>query len=125
MDWHLWTFVGVPVRPINETYEKVGAYIEKAGRFICEHLHVNPRSYPSLLDMAEQNQGYGWEWMKERVVPFLRELSAHPIKETDEGLDLLDHRLYVLDLDVESGKLDNVLHSISDTVNQLQTLCCA
>lgn len=76
----------------------------KSDDFHC-FVAESKKQYPEVL--------YFWEWMDEKGFSLLKELDKR-LPESEEIVEYLNYRKVILEMDVESGELDNFLLSVTE-----------
>ncbi|MEK5038056.1 hypothetical protein [Sporosarcina sp. FSL K6-3457] len=76
----------------------------KSNDFHC-FVNESKKQYPEVL--------YFWEWMDEKGFRLLKELDKR-LPESEEIVEYLNYRRVILEMDVESGELDNFLLSVTE-----------
>lgn len=110
----------------SEAHIILDNYLNQVLLFMEDHLGVNVADFNNintLVDSQLFNKDpdvlYFWDWMDSKGIEMFRTILRSNLLQTDEFLDLLDHRLYVLELDMQSNIKDNIYHSIAESLNTI------
>lgn len=120
-----WGFFGSPRQQNSEAHEILKNYFEKIYLFIGTNIDSEIDKYFNIENLVNQHlntsdeNSYFWNWMDKHGLELINELLHANLNDEDEFLDLLDHRLYILDADIASGLNDNVFTSIADSLKYI------
>lgn len=121
-----WNFFGGYNYQESEAHEILDNFFDQILTFINEQLEVNVEDYTNINELVssqlsnrEESIVYFWNWLDNTGINLISNILQSKLSQSDEFLDLLDHRLYILEMDIESQIKDSVYHSIADSLKSI------
>ncbi len=111
----------------SEAHEILNNFFDQILDFFKNQLRVNVEDYSNINELVysqptDSEASYFWNWMKNTGMDLINKIVLHKLSQADEFLDLLDHRIYVLEVDIDSGLKDSVYHSFAESLKAISEL---
>ncbi|SFM39219.1 hypothetical protein [Pelosinus propionicus] len=126
----VWKFLGVKKSVENDAERVLQELIELFFVNIESFSGISYLKFNSVEDMIEaaimQNDkqyGYFWDWFNKHGLLKLRRIGSFKFKNTDEELDFLDYRLYVLEEDSKNQIMQSLIASLADVIGEVHKYC--
>jgi hypothetical protein len=109
----------------GETYQLLNNFYGKILSFFEKEMDIKVNDVKSIEELAEimigneSSYSYFWRWVHDNGLPLIKKISESDMVDNDEFLDFIEHRLFILNCDIESGIKDSVFHSIAMSLNEL------
>ncbi|MEH7885634.1 hypothetical protein V7654_15145 [Bacillus sp. JJ1609] len=118
---HPFVFFGGKHYQENEAHEILNNFFEQILEYFTNNLGVDVKNYSNINELVnsqpeDNNADYFWSWMKNSGLDLINKVLCNKLSQSEEFLDLLDHRVFVLEMDIDSGIKGNVYHSFAESL---------
>ena len=120
----LWSFFGVDKKVVTETDRKLINLLDRYFAVVRDVAGVNYKEYNNIdqfidaFASASQNNKFFGVWLKSFGKKTLKDIAELNFPSQSENLlDIIDYREFVLDQEIENGISDDLLTSITDSIS--------
>ncbi|OZQ62780.1 hypothetical protein CA600_21185 [Paenibacillus sp. VTT E-133280] len=128
MNKDLWDFIGVSRSSSGEANQILDIIISKMFGALGKFLNMPYQNYRNLDEMIndgiyKDNQyTYFWKWFKDYGQMALHKISSTHFISSDDTLDCLEDRLFIIESDIDNGLISSVFESIASTFTAIENL---
>lgn len=122
---NIWEFLGSKKNGCNESeqilYKILGRFFEGIEMFsgLSYKNFDNIESMITVAKSKHDSYSYFWDWFEEIGISRLKVIASEKFDVSDETLDLLEYRLFILNEDIDSNILHNIIESLADTIGEI------
>lgn len=128
MEKRLRDFLNISKSSIGEADRILEEILISIFNAIDELLGMRYQDYKSLNEMIDDGvekkdqYSYFWSWLKDHGIDSLDKIISLSLNDTDNTLDILEDRMFIIELDIKNGIISSFFESIASTFTVIDQL---
>lgn len=121
----IWDSVGFQKNDLIETTKIIGDILHCFSDSIKTFLEIDIDNFNNLNELVDYGRSlnnsysYFWDWFFNYGIEKIDLIASSKLYPTDEILDFLEYRLYVLKTDMENKIVEGIISSLVETVTEI------